>query len=90
MRSRMSEGFVKAEASDWLGGFGMAPIKSEGAEVYVDTQFPEEEPGPPTAWFERSFTAEECCRLAAILHASGDPLAVDVAQHMTETAKECR
>ena len=71
-------------------GFGLAPIKTEGTAVYIATEAESAEPSTPTAWFERSFTAEECCRLAAILHASGDPLAVDVAQHMTETAKECR
>ena len=69
-------------------GFGLAPIKTEGTAVYIDTEAESAEPSTPTAWFERSFTAMEYAELAAILHASGSPLARDVAQHMVECAKE--
>lgn len=69
-------------------GFGQAPIKEEGTAVYVDEAFKGGKDYVPSAWFERCFTAMEYAELAAILHASGSPLARDVAQHMVECAKE--
>jgi hypothetical protein len=69
-------------------GFGEALVKTEGTAVYVDAAFRGEDVYVPSAWFERSFTAMEYAELAAILHASGSPLARDVAQHMVECAKE--
>lgn len=69
-------------------GFGQAPIKEEGAAMPFDPECHSTEPRVPTAWFERSFTALEYAELAAILHASGSPLARDVSQHMVECAKE--